>query len=210
MTLRKKSHAVNSDVARLKDGLQYSVGILNAPYENSKLHFCLPNHRVCSPYVPLEVPDQHFPTLQIFPVGAGVGNLGLFKPEALEGLPDAGRVVQGKDELPLHARQQLRQLAEVLPAEEALAVVVLIVPVRRIDVEEGGGLVVTPDDFRIRQALHIGSRQTQVGGGERFFDAQQVELRALHGGVAKGRVREASAEALLLQVVEARRPLNVR
>lgn len=85
-----------------------------------------------------EVPDQHFPALQVFPVGTGVVDLRLFKAEAPEGLPDAGRVVQGEDELPLHARQQLRQPAEVLPAEEALAVVVLAVPVRRIDVEEGG------------------------------------------------------------------------
>lgn len=65
----------------------------------------------------------------------------------------------------------------------------------------------------VRQAFHIGPRQTQVGGGERFFDAQQVELRAPHGGVAEGRGREASSETLLLQVVEvveARRPLDVR
>lgn len=103
-----------------------------------------------------------------------------------------------------------RQLPEVLPAEEALAVVFLAVPVRRIDVEEGGGLVVASDDLVVRQAFHIRPRQTQVRGGERFLDAEEVQLRAAHGGVAEGRVGDASAEALLLQVVEARRPLDVR
>ena len=47
-------------------------------------------------------------------------------------------------------------------------------------------------------------------GGERFLDAEQVELRAAYSGVAEGRVGDPPAEALLLQVVEPRRPLDVR
>lgn len=47
-------------------------------------------------------------------------------------------------------------------------------------------------------------------GGECLFNAEQVELRAAHGGVSKGWVGNAPAKALLLQVVEPRRPLDVR
>lgn len=157
-----------------------------------------------------KIPDQDFPALQILAVRAGVVDLRLLESERLERLTDAGRVVQGKDEPPLHALQQLRQLPEVLAAEEPLAVVFLAVPVRRIDVEEGCSLVVASDDLVVRQAFHICPRQTQVRGGERFLDAEQVELRAAHGGVAEGRVGDPPAEALLLQVVESRRPLDVR
>ena len=105
-----------------------------------------------------KIPDQDFPALQILAVRAGVVDLRLLESERLERLTDAGRVVQGKDEPPLHALQQLRQLPEVLAAEEALAVVFLAVPVRRIDVEEGCGLVVASDDLVVRQAFHISSR----------------------------------------------------
>ena len=49
-----------------------------------------------------------------------------------------------------------------------------------------------------------------MGGGECLLNSEQVELRATHGGVAEGRVGDPSAEALLLQIVEARGPLDVR
>ena len=62
----------------------------------------------------------------------------------------------------------------------------------------------------VRQAFHIGPRQTQVRGGECLLNSEQVELRAAHGGVAERRVGDPPAEALLLQVVKPRRPLDVR
>ena len=47
-------------------------------------------------------------------------------------------------------------------------------------------------------------------GGECFLNAEEVQLRATHGGVAERQVGYPPAEALLLQVVEPRRPLDVR
>ena len=47
-------------------------------------------------------------------------------------------------------------------------------------------------------------------GGKRLFDTKQVELGATYGSISEGRVGKPSAETLLLQVVEPRRPLDVR
>jgi hypothetical protein len=131
-----------------------------------------------------EVPAQDFPALQILAVRAGVVDLRLLELERL-GLPDARRIVQGQDEFALHARQQLRQLPEVLTGKEALAIVILVIPVRRINVKEGGRLIVAPNDLIVWQALYICPRQTQMCCRKSLFDTEQIEFWTTYSSITK-------------------------
>ena len=63
---------------------------------------------------------NRLPRSSILAVRAGVVDLRLPELERLERLPDARRIVQGQDEFALHARQQLRQLPEVLTGKRPL------------------------------------------------------------------------------------------
>lgn len=83
-------------------------------------------------------------------------------------------------------------------------------PHRAVTVEKGRRLVIAFDDFTVRQAFNVHTRQANMGFREGFLNPQQVELGGPNSGIAKGWRPESPAKALLLDVVETRRALDIR
>ena len=132
---------------------QLSLGVLSeglqaiTPRKCTKRRIFRPPHDregTCLPVL-----DQHLTYGQVLSVAAGVFCLHSLDCEAGEGFAHTRRVIQAQDKPALYSGQLRGQFAEVLPAEDARSIVVLAVPVRRIDVEKSARAIVAADDIAV-------------------------------------------------------------
>ena len=97
----------------------------------------------------VEVADEQFRGDEVLAVAAGIRHIGGFKAERREHLAHLRLVVQREDKPALYASQKLGQNGKVLQAKQPFPVVILSVPIGRIDIKERRRLVVPFDDLII-------------------------------------------------------------
>ena len=99
----------------------------------------------------ISVGYQHLAYGNILPIAAGVLGIDGLYIIGRENLPHAWGIVQTQDEPAFDACKLRGQRREVFFAEDPFAIIVLAVPIRRVDVEQCPRRVIAGYHFRIRQ-----------------------------------------------------------
>lgn len=138
-----------------------------------------------------------------------VAQADLFKLKAGEDLPNGRHVVNRQQEAPFDVAQLLGQPFEVGFGEDTFAVHRLTVPIRRVDVEEGTGLVVAGDEVVVVELLQHYSLQSSVAVLQLLGQPVGAELGRAGAGGGAAELGHLAAEAHAVQIEEAHRTLDV-
>jgi len=127
--------------------------------------------------------------------------------EVGEDLSHLGHVIQGKNELPFEAFQKLCQFVKIFGAE--IEFVKLLVPIRRVEIEESFWPVASSENLLVGQTLDLRTLQPLMRSFQNLWNAFRVVVRLLLNRQFRVLVYDISAKCVLLKIKETSSPLYV-